>query len=217
MSHELRTPLTAIRGSMNYLERTLKDKENLNYIQIIEKNTSRLTRLISNLFDFTKLEAGKIEWEFESHNISQLVKEVIEILSPISLNKKITIDLDCTEEIYAIIDLERIEQVLVNLLDNAIKFSQNESTIQIKVKKDKNNAVISINDQGPGIAHENLETIFKKFYTAATISEDGRKGAGMGLAISKAIIKGHNGTIWAESTKGVSSTFYVSLPLEEKR
>jgi len=167
LSHELRTPLTAVKGSINYLERTMKDEEQLEFIGIIEKNISRLTRLISNLFDFTKLEAGTIEWEFEREDISQLVLEVIEIMSPLALQKKIRIEQDCPIDLYAVIDLERMEQVLVNLIDNAIKFSTHDSKVTITVTPTEDHIKISITDQGPGISSENLETIFKKFYTAS--------------------------------------------------
>ena len=212
MSHELRTPLTAVKGSINYLERTLTDPDHLEFIQIIEKNISRLTRLISNLFDFTKLEAGTIEWEFERQDISQLVKEVIDIMSPITLQKKITILSDCPEHLYAVIDLERMEQVLVNLLDNAIKFSNLKAQITIRVTPVNDHIQISIKDQGPGVPKENLETIFKKFYTATTGLNIKNQGAGMGLAISKAIVTAHNGSISVESKKGSSSTFFITLP-----
>ena len=212
MSHELRTPLTAVKGSINYLERTLTNPDHLEFIQIIEKNISRLTRLISNLFDFTKLEAGTIEWEFERQDISQLVKEVIDIMSPLSLQKEITILSDCPEHLYAIIDLERMEQVLVNLLDNAIKFSKPKTKIKIQVKPQNDDIQISIKDQGPGIPKENLETIFKKFYTAKAEPTIKNQGAGMGLAISKAIVTAHNGSISAQSIQGSSSTFFITLP-----
>ncbi|MCP3873314.1 MAG: DUF3365 domain-containing protein [Desulfobacteraceae bacterium] len=212
MSHELRTPLTAVKGSINYLERTLNDPENLEYIHIIEKNISRLTRLISNLFDFTKLEAGKIDWEFEREDISQLVREVIDIMSPLAHEKNLTVLQNLPEHLYAVIDLERMEQVLVNLLDNAIKFSETNATIKIQVEAKSSNIQISIKDQGPGIAKENLETIFKKFYTATTDSTMKNQGAGMGLAISKAIVTAHDGSINVQSSKGSPSTFFIKLP-----
>lgn len=212
MSHELRTPLTAVKGSINYLERTLTDPDHLEFTQIIGKNISRLTRLISNLFDFTKLEAGTIEWEFEQEDMSQLVKEVIDIMSPLALEKSITIKQSCPGPIYATIDLERIEQVLVNLLDNAIKFSNPGTTIKIQVIPHGDDVQISIKDQGPGISVEHLETIFKKFYTASSDLTSKNQGAGMGLAISKAIVTAHNGSISVQSKEGSSSTFFITLP-----
>ncbi len=212
MSHELRTPLTAVKGSINYLERTLENQENLEFVNIIEKNISRLTRLIANLFDFTKLEAGVIEWEFTEEDLSQLIRDVIEILSPLALGKKIDIQLESPQTLNAVIDFERIEQVLVNLIDNAIKFSEPHSTIQIRLEKEKDDIIIYVKDQGCGIDKENLDTIFKKFYTATNDSSNKNQGAGMGLAISKAIISAHNGSIIVESEQGRGSKFLIRLP-----
>lgn len=212
MSHELRTPLTAAKGSVNYLERTLSEPEQLEFIQIIGKNISRVTRLISNLFDFTRLESGTIEWEFEREDISQLVKDVIHIMGPIALAKKITLDQTCPDNIYAVIDIERMEQVLVNLLDNAIKFSDTGKTIELNVISKHELIEISIKDYGPGINAENVETIFKKFYTASTSGNEKKQGAGMGLAIAKAIVNAHKGTIEVDSVIDKYTTFFIRLP-----
>ncbi len=211
MSHELRTPLTAVKGSIHYLERTMQNKEELAYIHIIEKNISRLTRLVANLFDFTKLEAGNIEWEFEREDISQLVTEVIEIMGPIAQARQVSLALDSPGPLYAVIDLERMEQVLVNLLDNAIKFSREKSSVRMGIIDRYSHIEIYVKDQGPGITKESLETIFEKFYTADTLSKNSKKGAGMGLSIAKAIITAHKGEISVESQKD-TTTFIVTLP-----
>ena len=211
MSHELRTPLTAVKGSIHYLERTVKNKEALDYIHIIEKNISRLTRLIANLFDFTKLEAGRIDWEFEKEDISQLITEVIEIMGPIAKARRVSLEFDNPGPLHAIIDLERMEQVLVNLLDNAIKFSKQNTGVRLGITDRYSHIEIHVKDQGPGINKENLETVFEKFYTVDTLSKNSKKGAGMGLAIAKAIITAHKGEISVESKKH-TTTFIVSLP-----
>lgn len=211
MSHELRTPLTAVKGSIHYLERTVENKESLAYIHIIEKNISRLTRLVANLFDFTKLEAGRIDWEFEREDISQLVTEVIEIMGPIAKAGKVSLEFDNPGPLHAVIDLERMEQVLVNLLDNAIKFSKQNTEVRLGITDRYSHIEIHVKDQGPGINKENLETVFKKFYTVDTLSKNSKKGAGMGLAIAKAIITAHKGEISVESQKN-TTTFIVSLP-----
>jgi signal transduction histidine kinase len=216
MSHELRTPLTAVKGSIDYLDRTLENPENLEFLHIIEKNISRLTRLISNLFDFTRLEAGTIEWEFASEDLSQLVHDVVDILSPIAIAKKVEIVTDIQPEIFAVIDFERMEQVMVNLVDNAIKFSPEQSPVLVQLAVHKNVITLSVSDQGPGIPKEHLETIFKKFYTAAGDAHLKNQGAGMGLAISRAIVTAHGGTIGVESEEGNGSRFFVRLPVPEK-
>ena len=108
-------------------------------------------------------------------------------------------------------DLERIEQVLVNLIDNAIKFSDPGTTIQLRVEEDPAYVTVSVKDLGPGISEENLKTIFDKFSTVPSAGVNKPEGTGLGLAICKAIVEGHSGKIWAESVKGESSTFFFTL------
>jgi len=217
MSHELRSPLTAARGSITYLERTIKNPDAFQYLTIVEKNLTRLTRLINNLFDFTKLEAGKIEWEFNRENITILIEEVIEIMSPIAMEKNISVDFTNPGSIYTLIDLERMEQVLVNILDNAIKFSEDHSTIKIGldktgIERTDEKVEIFIKDQGLGIDEKLFENIFEKFYTGENNQQ--HKGSGMGLAISKAIVQAHEGEINIQSTLGQGSCFSIILPLQ---
>ncbi|MBC8177813.1 MAG: DUF3365 domain-containing protein [Desulfobacteraceae bacterium] len=213
MSHELRSPLTVIRGGVDYLNRTIKGTENRNYLAIIDKNLARLIHLVSDLFDFTRIEAKRADWSFERENISGLVREVTEILSPLAMDKRVSIRCECPGDIYAEIDLERIEQVLVNLMENAIKFSDEGTKIQIDVKEDQDDVLVAVRDKGVGISEENLEVIFEKFHTLPSSGGKGkREGTGLGLAICKGIIEAHGGKIWAESVKGGGSTFFFTLP-----
>lgn len=213
MSHELRTPLTAVRGGIDYLKRTDGCGDGREYILIIEKNISRLTRLISNLFEFTKLEAGKIEWEFEQADISRLVEEVVEIMGPVARKNGVGLAAVTPGPLRAVIDLERIEQVLVNLLDNAVKFSGPGTRVSAEVSSPPPWIEIRITDQGPGIAEADPDLIFQKFYTSETSVRDARKGAGMGLAISKAIVTAHQGDI-SVSRENRTTCFTVRLPLD---
>ena len=212
MSHELRSPLTVIRGGIDYLNRTIKKDDNRNYLEIIDKNLARLIRLVSDLFDFTKIEAQKIDWSFDQENITELIQEVIDIIGPLAADKQITLNYENPGEIIATFDLERIEQVLVNLIENAIKFSDPDKKITIKVYQDQNSVIVSVKDHGRGIPDEKLNTIFEKFSTVPSGSDGQTEGTGLGLAICKAIVEGHGGKIWAESEIGVSSTFYFTLP-----
>jgi signal transduction histidine kinase len=211
MSHELRTPLTVVRGGIDYLNRTIKKEDNRNYLEIIDKNLARLIHLVSDLFDFTKIEARKIEWSFDQVNLSILIEEVVEIISPLSIDKNISINYANPGDVLVEMDLERIEQVLVNLIENAIKFSDPATEIQIRMKEDPDYVTVSIKDRGMGISEENLKTIFDKFSTVPSAGVNKPEGTGLGLAICKAIVEGHDGKIWAESTKGKSSTFYFTL------
>ena len=211
MSHELRTPLTVVRGGIDYLNRTIKKEDNRNYLEIIDKNLARLIHLVSDLFDFTKIEGNKIEWSFDQVNLSVLIEEVVEIISPLSINKDIIINYKKPGNVLAELDLERIEQVLVNLIENAIKFSEPGTEIQIRIEEDSKYVTVSVKDQGMGVSEEDLKTIFEKFSTVPSAGFNKPEGTGLGLAICKAIVEGHGGKIWAESIKGESSTFYFRL------
>lgn len=213
ISHELRTPLTAIRGGADYLNRTIKESKNRSYLAIIDKNLTRLIRLVSELFDFTRIEAHKLEWSFERVNLSSLVQEVIEIISPLATERNITIKSKYPIDIYADMDLERIEQVLVNLIENGMKFSGEGTELQVTVEDDPDTVLVSVKDHGMGISKENLEKIFEKFTTLP--SSDGTEKTertGLGLAISKGIIEAHGGKIWVESEEGKGSTFFFKFP-----
>jgi signal transduction histidine kinase len=211
MSHELRTPLTVVRGGIDYLNRTIRKEDNRNYLEIIDKNLARLIHLVSDLFDYTKIEAQKSEWSFDQANLSILIEEVLEIMSPLSMDKEISIKYDNPGDILVEMDLERIEQVLVNLIENALKFSDREAEIRIRIEEDQTYATVCVTDQGIGISEENLDSIFQKFSTVPSGGINKPEGTGLGLAICKAIIEAHDGKIWAESVKGQSSTFYFSL------
>ena len=211
MSHELRTPLTVVRGGIDYLNRTIKKEDNRNYLKIIDKNLARLIHLVSDLFDYTKIEAQKSEWSFDQANLSVLIEEVVEIISPLSMDKDISINYENPGDILVEMDLERIEQVLVNLIENAIKFSDRDSEISIGIEDGPTHATVSVKDQGVGISEKNLETIFQKFSTVPSAGINKPEGTGLGLAICKAIIEAHDGKIWAESIQDESSTFYFTL------
>jgi len=213
MSHELRSPLTVIRGGVDYLNRTVKEPESRNYLAIIDKNLARLIHLVYDIFDFTRIEAKSAEWSFERENISGLVREVAEILSPLALDKRVSIGCKYSGDIYAEIELERIEQVLVNLTENAIKFSGEGTGIQIEVQENHENVLVAVRDQGVGISEENLKIIFEKFHTLPSSGgESKRESTGLGLAICKGIIEAHGGKIWAEHVSDGGSAFFFSLP-----
>jgi signal transduction histidine kinase len=212
MSHELRSPLMVIRGGIDYLNRKIKIEDNRNYLKIIDKNLTRLIHLVTDMFDFTKIEAKKIDWSFEQENLTQLIDEVSEIIRPLAIEKKIKLSYENPGDIIAEFDLERIEQVLVNLIENAIKFSDQNTEIKINVQQDPESVTVAIKDQGIGIPEKKIETIFDKFSTAPSGRDGKTEGTGLGLAICKAIVEAHGGKIWAESISGVSSTFYFKLP-----
>ncbi len=213
MSHELRSPVTAIQGGLDYLKRRITEEDNKSYLAIIDNNLLRLTHLISDMLDLTRIEAGKVNWSFEQHDITELIREVFEILSLKALKKGISLDFYHPDPIWTTMDLERIEQVLVNLIENAIKFSNSDSKILITSRCSDKWVQVSVRDFGIGIAEKDFETIFKKFHTLPSGGGTGwTKGTGLGLTICRKIIEAHKGRIWVESRQGQGSVFHFSIP-----
>lgn len=213
MSHELRSPLTALRGGVDYLTRTNMAAESRSYLEIVDKNLSRLIHLVSDLFDFTRIEARKMEWSFQSEDLAGLIREVVEILGPLAAARSISLDCRNNGEFLVEMDLERIQQVLVNLVENAIKFSDPGTRIDIAFEERDGCARVAVRDQGIGIRDENLVVIFEKFHTLPSSRGRNKGGTGLGLAICKGIIQGHGGRIWAESRPGEGSTFVFTIPV----
>lgn len=213
MSHELRSPVTAIKGGLDYLKRTIHKEENKSYLALIDNNLLRLTHLVTDMLDLTRLEAGKAVWNYEENDLAVLIREVIEILSLKSEEQAIFLDYPERDPIWVVMDLERIEQVLVNLIENALKFSPRKSRIDIRTEIDDQWISVSVADAGIGIAQENLETIFEKFHTLPSGSGNGHiKGTGLGLTICRKIIESHGGKIWVKSDLGRGSVFTFTLP-----
>ena len=213
MSHELRSPVTAIQGGLDYLKRKITKGGNKSYLAIIDNNLLRLTHLISDMLDLTRIEAGKVRWVFEQNDMAELIREVIEILSLKAREKSISLDFDYQGPMWAAMDLERIEQVLVNLIENAIKFSSESSYVEISAFERDRWVHVSIKDFGIGIADQDLETIFQKFHTLPSSGGGGRaKGTGLGLTISRKIVEAHQGRIWAESLESRGSVFHFEIP-----
>jgi signal transduction histidine kinase len=214
LSHELRSPLTVIRGGVDYLNRTIKGENNHKYLAIMDKNLRRLIRLVSDLFDTTKMEANKVQWIFSREDLAGLIREVIEILSPLAVEKGVRVHFDGSSEILVEMNVERIEQVLVNLIENGIKFSGTGTDMHVGVYQEPDSVVVAVRDQGIGIPTQDLQLIFEKFRTLPSSGERGttQEGTGLGLAICKGIVEAHAGSIWAESNQGRGSVFCFRLP-----
>ncbi len=212
MSHELRSPLTVIRGGVDYLKRIDMSEDAREYLSLIDRHLDRLIRLVSDAFDFSKIEAGRMQWCFANENISELIEEVIELIEPLAQKYGIELIYTGKEDVFAEIDLERIEQVLVNLIENSIQYSMPNTKVIINVEDLESRVRISVSDEGMGIPSEKQDVIFKKFYTIPSSKNKKVGGTGLGLAISKGIIEAHGGKIWVESTYGEGSTFYFEIP-----
>lgn len=217
MSHELRSPVTAIKGGLDYLKRKIAGRENKGYLSLIDNNLLRLTYMVNDMLDLTRIEAGKVPWNFETYDMTALILEIIEILTLKADENHLTLVYKNDKPVWVKMDIERMEQVIVNVIENAIKFSPKNSCIEIDSQIVDDLCRVTISDSGVGIEQEDLENIFKKFHTLPS-SKNTRhiKGTGLGLTICRKIINAHKGKIWAESKIGRGSTFTFTIPLKHE-
>ncbi|MBI5393276.1 GAF domain-containing protein [Candidatus Woesearchaeota archaeon] len=222
VSHELRTPLTSIKGYTQLLfeERIGKvDEQQKHCLKIVLEESDRLTRLINDVLDLSKLEHGKIKFKLEKVQIIDLAVLVINTMMMIAHEKEITINYEFEKDL-PIISASRdlIKQVFINILGNAIKFTQKGGEIFIFIKKKNNNGIeVSIKDSCPGIPPESIHKIFDKFYQVDSSMTREHSGTGLGLAIAKHIINIHQGEIWVESEVGKGCVFTFTLPLKREK
>jgi len=218
-SHELRTPMSAIKGYIQMiLKRTLGEitEEQKQALTVIVRNTNRLDNLIQDILDISRLESGTMKFISEPTNIQQMTNEAIETTHLIAETKTITLSAEVEQNLSDItMDKERIKQVIMNLINNAIKFSPNKSTVILRAKKETNNILFEVQDHGRGIPKEHQTKIFDTFYQVDSGMDRKFGGAGLGLAIARGIVLSHGGNIWVESsgTPGEGSTFKFTIPL----
>lgn len=215
-SHELRTPLTSIKGSLSLLDSGVMghvDPNCMRLIKIAEVETDRLIRLINDLLDLAKIEAGKLPLVCSWLAWDEIVAKTTEGMVGLAHGAGVQIKFEPTAGLEFFMDRDRIQQVLTNLISNAIKFSPEGSTIQISIGRTKHSEmVINVRDQGPGIAPADMEMIFQKFRQGSSPQNPLVKGTGLGLAIAKALISEHGGDIGVESELGKGSVFWFTLP-----
>jgi signal transduction histidine kinase len=217
VSHELRTPLTAIKGAVDLVLQEvagpLTDKQT-HYLKRVRSNTQHLAGLINDLLDLSKIESGKIELHTNRISLDRLVREVVETLRPVAAEKAIALELvDNESSVFVRADRDKLNQVLINLIGNAVKFTPTHGQVTVAASRNGNGYVqLSVTDTGPGISPAEREKIFDKFYQVAEAGAGKPKGTGLGLAICKALVELHGGQIWVESAHS-GSTFHFTLPL----
>ena len=219
ISHELRTPITPMNAQLQMMLAgyfgELTDKQK-NSLEMIQRNTERLDRLISEVLDISKLEAGVMQFNLVPANLNEILENAVETMKVQALNKnlKLTFKEDKVPEV--MIDKDRITQVIMNLLNNAIKFTDSGGGIEVELSSDIDHAMVKVKDNGIGIRKEDLDRLFKPFEQLD--SSYGRKygGSGLGLAICKRIITYHGGKIWTESEFGKGSSFQFIIPYNNK-
>ncbi len=213
-SHELKTPITSMKGYFQMLQERFRDSDDTTLQQslgVIDRQISKLTRLISELLDVTRIESGRLTLDKTVFSLNQLVHEVTD--ENTSLLKKHRIAFEEMAGIDVFADQERIAQVLINLLTNAIKYSPAANEINVSLKKEGDKAIVSVQDFGIGIAAGEHKKIFENFYRVKGKDEQTFPGFGIGLYVVSEILKQHDGQVWVNSEKNKGSTFYFSLPL----
>lgn len=216
LSHEIRTPLTSIRESVDLIgegafgEVNEKQKQ---FLSIAEKESVRLTDLLTRLLSVSRMESESLELTMSKTDCAQLATSAVERLEPAATAKAIKLERDIPSvPLECVCDADHIQQVLLNLIGNAIKFSPDSATVTISVTSSANELTFLVKDNGPGIPEEEQLRVFQKYYREPSVRES-VDGAGLGLSIAKRIVSAHEGRIWLESQPDQGSTFSFSIPL----
>ncbi len=216
VSHELKTPLSLIRlyGETLEMDRIKNEGKRREYYKIITKESERLTHLIDNVLSFSRLEAGKESYQFEHADIGEVVRGTVDTYRFHIERAGFHLEVDIAEELPEIrIDSDAISQALLNLLNNAVKYSAERKHITVRTVMRGDEIAIEVSDEGIGIRKEEQEKIFDKFYRSSTVRQSG--GSGLGLTLVKHIIEAHNGRIEMESVEGRGSKFSLIIPAGE--
>lgn len=214
-SHELKTPVTSIKGYTQVLQYKFKAEGNTEaeaFLLQMDKQLNKLTSLINDLLDATKVTAGRLKFNEELFDFNKLVTEIVDEMQQTTHTHTISMNLDTTEMIFA--DRNRIGQVMTNMLSNAVKYSPRADTIHVNTALENDIIKFSVQDFGIGIPEENQPYVFDQFFRVSGEVQDTFAGLGLGLFIASEIIKRSNGTVSVESVEGKGSTFCFTLPVE---
>lgn len=213
VSHELRTPLTCIRTSVDLLQATQAEltEDQKELVHTIGHHVNRLEGLVGDLLEITKLEAGQVTLSMQPTDLRPIARRAMESMQPLTVRKGQTMDLVEPEKIGLVeADRRRVEQILANILANAIKFTPREGHVEVLVREWDQEVQICVADNGPGIAEHDQAHVFDKFYVVT--DDRGLSGVGLGLYIARQMVELHGGRIWVESEVGAGSTFCFALP-----
>lgn len=215
VSHELRTPLSLIKGYVETLLDGARDNPEVavRFLQTIQRNSERLQFLIEDLLTISELESGRVTLSKRTLPLGGVVEKVFGDLKERAVRKQVQLS-NQTNEIVAEADERRIQQVLSNLVDNAIKYGRTGGKVVVAAQVDEDRVEVSIQDDGPGIPPEALERVFERFYRVDKARSRDQGGTGLGLSIVKHIVQSHGGEVWAKSEMGKGTTFFFTLPRE---
>lgn len=213
VSHDLRTPMTSIRGFIEgILDGTIPPEKQRDYLVIVRDETNRLNRLVNDLLDLAKMEAGEIKLSIKPFDINELMRLCVIKNETLITSKNLEIEADFeNENTFVLGDRDSIERVIINLLHNAVKFSNNKGKIILETVKNKDKILISVKDQGIGIDENEKKRIWDRFYKSDKSRGMDKTGTGLGLAIVKNIINEHKQEVWVESEFGAGTKFIFTL------
>lgn len=214
ISHELRTPLTSIMAFVETLEDGAidDDENNLRFLSVIRRNAERMHHLINDILELSSIESGKTTIQPKKSNLSNLIEDVFTNLSAKAGERQIKLINEVPKGTTVFADAVRLEQMLTNLIDNAVKFNRESGSVSVSHVQDSANDVISIADTGEGISNEHLQRIFERFYRTDRARSREIGGTGLGLAIVKHLARLHGGEISVASNLGKGSVFSIELP-----
>jgi signal transduction histidine kinase len=213
-SHELKTPLTTLKGLTQLLIRRIETQElseSVLALSKMESQINRLTRLIKDLLDVTKIQARRLDYVEERIAFDTFLSDIVKSVQQFTRTHTICVEGAANTSIIG--DSDRLEQVFINLINNAIKYSPHADEVDIQVSATEDRVIVSVQDYGVGIPKEEQSKIFDRFYRVSSKATKEFRGLGMGLYISREIVKYHGGTLTVESCEGKRSTFVVSLPI----
>jgi signal transduction histidine kinase len=222
VSHELRTPLTSIKAftELILMKPNMLPEKRDKLLQIINNESDRLARLINDILDLTKIEAGRLSWHITRVSLHDIIQTSVSGIQSLADNKSLTIGVSIPESLPLFFgDRDRLIQVITNMLSNSIKFTPQGGRITVVARLEeppKPQIVVTVSDTGIGIPSNDLELIFEKFRRSGDILTNNGQGTGLGLAITRQIVEYHGGTVWAESTLGQGSIFTFTLPLKKE-
>lgn len=218
VSHELRTPLTAIRTALGIMENSFMGElveQARPVVQVASKETDRLIRLINDILDIRKIEAGKLDLKLKKLDPREIIERAVEGIRTLTDEAGVRVEKDLPETRRVLADEDRLQQVLTNLLSNAVKWSPPDGMVKVSIKEIDQRCRFEVTDEGPGIPEDEVDKLFSRFQQVSSRDDRSRGGTGLGLAIAKAIVEQHGGDIGVE-LNGKGSVFWFELPVELK-
>jgi len=218
-AHELRNPLHFILTYSEFLLEEASDvlsEEQIKFLSIIRSSSEFMVRLVNDLLDVARINAGKLQLNTEPTDLVALVRRNVSLNKTLAAKRDVHLRLHEEPLPTMAVDPVKVEQVLNNLMTNAVKYSPPGGIVDVTLERDGDHVTLAVHDRGPGIPDDELDKVFQPFETTSIESLTGEKGTGLGLAIAKKIAQGHGGDIWVESMMGQGTTFYLSLPIHDE-